>query len=99
AFGAYEVEVAVGSKVFLVASKSLYRTTRNSAVDVADMPVTKDIYVMPQQDVLNQYTAAVGAAPTAGTAFAVAELRRNDGTPLDAIPLTNVQLLDANNVV
>jgi hypothetical protein len=50
--GAYAVEVAVGSKVFLVASKSMYRTTRNSAVDVADMPVTKDIYVMKELGIL-----------------------------------------------
>ncbi|NVB77877.1 MAG: hypothetical protein HOV81_05730 [Kofleriaceae bacterium] len=94
--GKYEVEVAVGSKVFLLASKTAYRTTRNSSVDIGDMPVTQDIYVMAEQDVRNQYTA-VGALPTAGTAIVIADLRRNNNMPLDGIPLTNIQLLDANN--
>ncbi len=96
--GAYAVEVAVGSKVFLLASKATYRTTRNSSVDIGEMAVMQDIYVMAEQDVRNQYTA-VGATPTAGTAIVVAQLRRNNGMPLDGIPLTNIQLLDANNVV
>jgi hypothetical protein len=94
--GAYEVEVAVGSKLFLLASKSMYRTTRNTAVDVGEMPVMQDIYVMTEQDVRNQYTA-VGATPTAGTAIAIAELRRNNGMPFEGIPLTDIQLLDADN--
>lgn len=94
--GAYQVEVAVGSKLFLLASKTAYRTTRNTSVDIGEMPVTQDVYLMSEQDVRNQYTA-VGATPTAGTAIVIADLRRNNNMPLDGIPLTNIQLLDAAN--
>ncbi|HEX5060463.1 MAG TPA: hypothetical protein VFV99_13940 [Kofleriaceae bacterium] len=94
--GAYSLDVAVGSSLFINASKANYRPTRNAAMSVADMPVTKDVYLMTDQDVKNQYTA-VGATPVLGTAILIAEMRRNDGTPLEGIPLTNVTLLDAQN--
>ena len=58
--GSYSLDVAVGSALYVVASKTNYRPTRNVAMTVADMPVTYDAYLMTQQDVLNQYTA-VGA--------------------------------------
>jgi hypothetical protein len=94
--GAYTLDVAVGSSLFVNATKTGYRPTRNAAMTVADMPVTQNIYLMTDQDVRNQYTA-VGATPLAGTAILIAELRRNDGTPLEGIPLANVQLLTPNN--
>ena len=94
--GAYQLDVSVGSALFLVASKTDYRLTRNQAMTIGDMPVTHDAYLMTDQDVRNQYTA-VGALPVAGTAIVIAELRRNDGTPLEGIPLANVLLLDAAN--
>jgi hypothetical protein len=91
------VEVAVGSKFYVIASKTGYRVTRNTSVSVADMPLSQDVYLMSSQDVTNQYTG-IGATPTTGTAFVTAELRRNNNTALE-VPLANVQLLDANNVV
>jgi hypothetical protein len=94
--GAYELDVAIGSALFVVASKTAYRPTRNAALTVADMPVEQDVYVMTEQDVKNQYTA-VGALPATGTAILIAEIRKNDGTPLEGIPPTNVQLLDATD--
>lgn len=94
--GAYQLDVAVGSALYLVTTKTDYRPTRNHAMTIADMPVTYDAYLMTEQDVRNQYTA-VGATPLAGTAIVISELRRNDGTPLEGIPLANVLLLDANN--
>jgi hypothetical protein len=94
--GAYTLDVAVGSSLFINATKTGYRPTRNAAMTVADMPVTQDVYLMTEQDVKNQYTAA-GATPLAGTAILIAELRKNNGDPLEGIPLANVQLLDANN--
>ncbi len=94
--GAYTLDVAVGSSLFVNAIKTGYRPTRNAAMTVADMPVTYNVYLMTDQDVKNQYTA-VGAAPVAGTAIVIAELKRNNGTPLEGIPLTNIQLLDAAN--
>jgi len=95
--GTYEIQVAVGSKLFVVADKTGYRVTRNQAIEIADTSVMQDLYVATTQDVLNNYTAAVGAAPVAGTAFLAAELRRNNNQPLDGIPLTNITLVDAAN--
>lgn len=94
--GAYQLDVAIGSALYVVATKTAYRPTRNAALTVADMPVEQDVYVMTEQDVKNQYTA-VGATPATGTAILIAEIRKNDGTPLEGIPPTNVQLLDAND--
>lgn len=96
--GAYQLDVAVGSALYLIASKTNYRVTRNQSLTVGDMPVTQDVYLTTLQDIRNQYTA-VGATPIAGTGVVIAELRRNNNTPLEGIPLANVQLLDANNQV
>jgi hypothetical protein len=93
--GAYRLDVAVGSSLFLVVTKTGYRPTRNAAMTIGEMPVTQDAYLMTEQDVKNQYTA-VGATPLGGTAIVIGELRRNDGTPLEGIPAANVQLLDGN---
>ena len=94
--GAYTLDVAVGSALYVLATKTNYRPTRNAAMTVADMPVTQNVYLMTDQDVRNQYTA-VGALPVAGTAILIAEMRRNNNTPLEGIPLANVQLLDGAN--
>lgn len=94
--GAYSLDVLYGSALYLIAAKTGYRTTRNAAVTVGDMPVTHDAYLMTDQDVRNQYTA-VGAVPVASTAIVIGDLRRNNGMPLEGIPLANVQLLDGAN--
>lgn len=94
--GAYAIEVAIGSKLFVLATKPAYRPTRNMAVTVAAASVTQNMYVVSTQDITNQYTA-VGATATAGTAFLAVELRRTNNQPLDGIPLTNIQLLDTAN--
>lgn len=94
--GGYSVEVVVGSKLFVLATKTGYRQTRNESVTIADASVMQNVYVASTQDIVNQYTA-VGATPVAGTAVVVAELRRNNNQPLDGVPLTNIQLLDAAN--
>lgn len=94
--GAYMFEVAVGSKVFVLATKAGYRPTRNMPITIADVSVTQNLYVAATQDITNQYTA-IASTPVAGTAFLAADLRRNNNQPLDGIPLTNIQLLDAAN--
>jgi len=53
-----------------------------------------DVYLLSNTDVIRQY-ASDGKTPTAGKAFVVAELLRNDVTPLIGIPLTDVKLVDA----
>lgn len=94
--GGYSLEIPVGSKLFVVATKPAYRPTRNQAITVADASLSQDVYVSADQDVKNQYTA-VGATPAEGTAFVIAELRHDDNTPLDGIPLTNIVLRDAQD--
>lgn len=94
--GAYELDVAVGSSLFLHTQKEAYRPTRNMAMTIGEEPVTYDAYLMTEQDVKNQYTA-VGATPLAGTAIVIADLQRNDATPLEGVLLADVQLLDGNN--
>lgn len=93
--GLYEVPLLVGSKIYLVAAKTGYRLTRSTQISVAADPIMQDAYVLSVQDIRNQYTSA-GATPVANTAFVVAELRRNNNTPLE-VPLANIQLLDSNN--
>jgi hypothetical protein len=94
--GTYKLDVAAGSALFLITTKTGYRPTRNHAMTVADAVTIYDAYLMTEQDVRNQYTA-VGALPVGGTAIVIADLRRNDGTPLEGIPLENIKLLDGNN--
>lgn len=94
--GAYTLDLPIGSKLFLVASKTNYRPTRNPSIAVNDMPVVQDIYAMTVQDVQNQYTG-LGKTPTLGTAFLAIELVRHNGMPLEGIPPTGIALLDAAN--
>src|SRR6185369_16148679 len=44
--GAYQLDVAVGSALYLLATKTAYRPTRNMAMTVADMPVIYNVYLM-----------------------------------------------------
>ncbi|HWU88139.1 MAG TPA: carboxypeptidase-like regulatory domain-containing protein, partial [Kofleriaceae bacterium] len=93
--GAFAFEsVPPGSQVFLSVSRTNYRPTRNAPVSVTDAAVTSDVYLLSNADVIRQY-ATDGKTPTAGKAFVVAELLRNNGTPLTGIPLTDIKLTDA----
>lgn len=93
--GGYTLEnVPTGSTVFLSVTRENYRPTRNLPTAVADMPVTQDVYVMSNADVLRQY-ATDGKVPTPGTAFLAAEMLDALGAPLVGIPLANVVLVDA----
>lgn len=93
--GAFAFErVPVGSQLFFSASRMNYRATRN-LVAVADAAVEQDLYLMSGPDVGRQYATDGGKTPTAGRAFVVAELQRNNGMPLAGVPLTDVKLIDA----
>jgi len=93
--GSYAVvDVPPGSKVFFSVEHASYRPTRNVVISVADVEVTQDLYVMSIADINRQY-ATDGKAPTAGKAFVIAELQRNNGQPAAGVPLTDVKLLDA----
>ncbi|MDB4954076.1 MAG: hypothetical protein JWO36_1645 [Myxococcales bacterium] len=94
--GAYSLNIATGSKLFFLTSRTSYRATRSAAITVADVALTQDIYAMSAADVRRQYTS-LGKAPTAGTAFVAADLVKQNATPIVGIPLANVTLVDANN--
>lgn len=92
--GVYAIEhVPTGSKVYFSVASPLYRPTRNPPVTVEGAAVTQDLYGLTTADINRQYATAnkpVGA----GKAVLVAELKRNNGTPLEGIALTDVTLVD-----
>jgi hypothetical protein len=92
--GAFAFEqVPVGSQVFFSASRASYRPTRN-LVAIADAAVERDLYLMSAADVARQYATDGGKTPTPGRAFVIAELLRDNGTPLAGVPLIDVKLVD-----
>ncbi len=95
--GLYEItNVPTGSKVYFTLTHALYRPTRNPPVTIEGMPVVADLYLATTADINRQYATAnipVGA----GKAVLFAELKRNNGMPLEAVPLTDVVLLDSAN--
>jgi hypothetical protein len=95
--GAFAMDdVPVGSQLFFSAARANYRPTRNQ-VAVADAAVVQDVYLMSTTDINRQYASDGGKTPAAGRAFVVADLQRNNGTPLAGVPLTSVKLVDAAN--
>lgn len=90
--------VPTGSKIFFSVTKANYRPTRNVAVTVEGAAVTQDLYMVSTTDAARQYTTA-GLQPVQGVGKAIlfAELQRNNGMPIDGIPLTDVKLLDAQD--
>jgi hypothetical protein len=94
--GAFAIdELPVGSQLFFSAARAGYRPTRN-LVAIADAAVVQDVYLMSTTDINRQYATA-GKTPVAGRAFVVADLQRNNGTPLAGVPLTSIKLVDAAN--
>ncbi len=95
--GRYELDgLPTGSKVYFTVSRTLYRPTRNPPVTIAGVPVVQDLYVATAADINRQYATA-NKPVTAGKAFLAAELRRNNGTPLEGIAPTAVVLVDSAN--
>jgi len=93
--GAFTLDhVPSGGKLYLVASSTDFRPTRNPVLTIADKAMMQDQFAVKVLDAQRQYTIA--AKPlVAGKAILIAELVRNNGTPIEGIPLTNIQLLDA----
>jgi len=87
-----------GSKIyFTVARPTLYRPTRNVPVTVEGAAVVQNLYLATIADISRQYATA-GLTVTAGKSVIFAELNKNNGTPLDGIPLANITLVDALDV-
>ena len=88
--------VPTGSKVYFTLTRTLYRPTRNPPVTIEGVPVIQDLYMATIADVNRQYATA-NKPVTAGKAVLFAELKKNNGTPLEGVPITDIVLLDALN--
>lgn len=97
--GLYTIEgVPTGSKIYFTATRALYRPTRNPPVTIEGMPVMQDLHLMTVVEVARQYSTTNNLL-VAGKAFVAAELKTPDGMPLDALPLANITLVDAADVI
>ncbi|MEJ7598600.1 MAG: hypothetical protein WKG01_11885 [Kofleriaceae bacterium] len=93
--GTYALDdIPIASSLYLSATHTNYRLTRNMPTTVADQPVLQDVYVLSIPDIQRQYVTGGFGAPTAGQAFLAAELKNDLGAPLEGIPLANITLLD-----
>jgi len=92
--GSYSLSVATGSKLYLVATRNGYQSTRNAITTVADMPVSQPLYLLSESDVQRQYTS-VGSAENGTDGFVEIQLEKNDGTPLTGIGSAAIALLDS----
>ncbi len=91
--GSYSLQVATGSKLYLLATRASYLSTRNASTSVMDMPVTQPLYMLSESDVQRQYSS-VGSASIGTDGYVEVQLEKNDGTPLTGIATTAIQLLD-----
>jgi hypothetical protein len=95
ATGNYELEVPPGSVFYASATRANYRPTRSAPIRVAgDSLAMTDLTVVSVNDSRRQY-ASLGLTPTAGRAVLFGLLLRNNGMPLEGIPLTDIKLVDA----
>jgi hypothetical protein len=92
--GSYNLQLATGSKLYLIGSRANYMSTRNPATTVAAMPVMQNLFVVSESDVQRQYSS-VGSAEIGDDGYLEVQLEKNDGTPLTGIAPTAIQLLDA----
>jgi len=93
--GSYSIDVAVGSKLYAITTRTGARATRSMPITVADMPVTQDLYVALDADINRQFSS-VGVTQTTGTIIA-ADLQKTDGTPFEGLAPTAITLVDGAN--
>jgi hypothetical protein len=98
ATGNYTLEdVPPGSVFYVSASRTNYRPSRNVEVRIAETSLTaSDLYLVSVADSRRQYTT-LNLTPTAGRAVTFINLIRNNGTPLEGVPLADITLVDAAN--
>lgn len=94
--GAYQLDdVPPGSVFYVSASRTNYRPSRNVEVRVAEASVTgSDVHLVSVNDSRRQYTT-LNLTPTAGRAVMFANLLKNNGTPLEGVPIADITLVDA----
>jgi hypothetical protein len=90
-------DVPPGSVFYVSASRTNYRPTRNTEVRVEGEPVTgAEVLAVSVNDSRRQYTT-LNLTPTAGRAVLFVNLLKNNGDPLDGIPLADITLVDGQN--
>jgi hypothetical protein len=95
ATGNYELRVPPGSVFYASATRANYRPTRSAPIRVTDQSLlATDLTLVSVNDSRRQYTS-LGLTPTAGRAVLFGLLLRNNGTPLEGIPLADITLVDA----
>ncbi|KAB2887262.1 MAG: hypothetical protein F9K40_21670, partial [Kofleriaceae bacterium] len=95
ATGNYELRVPPGSVFYATATRTNYRPTRSAPIRVLDQSLAMtDLTIVSVADSRRQY-ASLGLEPTAGRAVLFALLLRNNGTPLEGVPLADITLVDA----
>jgi hypothetical protein len=94
--GLYSFEVPPGSSAYAIASRPVYRPTRNPAIVTAESNMMMDMYVGSEQETANLYNLAGGGTVDmqVDTAVVIADLRRNDGTPLDTATIGDITFVD-----
>lgn len=85
--------VPAGSVFYVHATRDLYRLTRNLPVRVEEASVVADQHLVSLADSRRQYVS-LGLTPTTGTAVVFANLIRNNGMPLEGVPLADIVLVD-----
>src|SRR5678815_4495144 len=91
--GLYTFEVPPGSSAYAIATKTAFRPTRNVPVITdSELPVAADMYAGSLQETLNLYNLAGGTVVDvqSNSAVVIADLRRNDGTPLTTATLGDI---------
>lgn len=93
--GSYSLaDVPPGSLFYVTASRDNYLPTRQEPIEVIDASVQANIYVTSQAFVQRQYST-VNVPMIQGTGFIAADLRRNNGTPLEGVLAGDILLVDA----
>lgn len=87
--------VPPASSFYVTVSRTTgYRVTRNDAITIKDVSLQANLYGVSSVDAQRQY-ATLGLAPTTGTAILIADLRRNNGTPLEGVAVADISLVDS----
>lgn len=92
--GSYELRVPPGSVFYAAATRANYRPTRSAPIRITDQSLMMtDLLLVSLNDSRRQYTS-LGLTPTAGRAVLFGLLLRNNGTPLEGVPLADITLVD-----
>jgi hypothetical protein len=91
--GSYTLQVSAGSKLYLVAARANYLTTRNAITTVGGSDVIQNVFVLAETDVQRQYSS-VGSAENGADGYIEVQLEQADGTPLTGIATTAIVLMD-----